>query len=176
VALAFEDLAVELDDHSAAGRWRESYADAPPGSWGRLIGAIKARVLSGDRLAADIDARWTLGEGAAKSDSPIGLYAACLALLVLGQDFFARRAAESLRGREDFPPAVADALVGLATSDRTRYGRAIHAVLESFETRDKHLEDVPVADTVLVLQALAERRGLAATLESSLLPSESPGR
>ena len=26
----------------AADRWRESYADAPSGSWGRPIGAIKA--------------------------------------------------------------------------------------------------------------------------------------
>jgi hypothetical protein len=43
-------------------------------------------------------------------------------------------------------------------------------VLESFETRTEHLEDVPVADTVLVLQALAERRGLRAELSSRLLP------
>ena len=43
-------------------------------------------------------------------------------------------------------------------------------MLESFETRDEYLEDVPVADTVLVLQALAERRGLRAELESALLP------
>ena len=32
----------------AAERYRESFADAPPGSWGRPIGAIKARVLAGD--------------------------------------------------------------------------------------------------------------------------------
>ena len=43
-------------------------------------------------------------------------------------------------------------------------------MLESFETREAYLEDVPVADTVLVLQALAARRGMAAELESSLLP------
>jgi hypothetical protein len=43
-------------------------------------------------------------------------------------------------------------------------------VLESFETRDEHLEDVPVADTVIVLQALAARRDLAADLSSALLP------
>jgi hypothetical protein len=43
-------------------------------------------------------------------------------------------------------------------------------VLESFETRDEYLEDMPVADTVLVLQALAARRDLAANLTSPLLP------
>ena len=38
-------------------------------------------------------------------------------------------------------------------------GYAVTDVLASFEQRDEHLEDVPVADTVLVLQALARRRG-----------------
>ena len=32
----------------AADRWRESWDDAPPGSWGRPIGAIKARILGAD--------------------------------------------------------------------------------------------------------------------------------
>ena len=44
-------------------------------------------------------------------------------------------------------------------------------MLESFERRDEYLEDIPVADTVLVLQALAARRELAADLASALLPS-----
>jgi len=43
-------------------------------------------------------------------------------------------------------------------------------VLESFENREEYLEDIPVADTVLALQALAARRGLAAELSSPLLP------
>jgi hypothetical protein len=43
-------------------------------------------------------------------------------------------------------------------------------VLESFETREDYLEDLPAADTVVVLQALAARRDLAAELSSPLLP------
>jgi hypothetical protein len=43
-------------------------------------------------------------------------------------------------------------------------------VLESFETREEYLEDIPVADTVIVLQALAARRDIAAELDSALLP------
>ncbi len=155
----------------AAERYRESFADAPPGSWGRPIGAVKARILAGEWAGAEGDARWTLETGAAEAESPIGRYAACLALLVLGRDAEARPLASSLRERPDFPPAVADALATIAAEDRLGYINAIEDVLESFETRDEYLEDLPVADTVLVLQALAERRDVAAELESPLLPA-----
>ena len=50
------------------------------------------------------------------------------------------------------------------------YTQAVEGVLESFVNREEYLEDVPVADTVLVLQALAERRGVTAELSSPLLP------
>jgi hypothetical protein len=154
----------------AADRYRESFALAPPGSWGRPIGAVKARVLAGDWKGAENDARWALDAGAAEAESAIGRYAGCLALLVLGRDDEARPLASSLRKRDDFPPAVADALATLAAEDRLGYVYGVEAVLESFETRDEYLEDIPVADTVLVLQELAERRGIAADLGSPLLP------
>jgi hypothetical protein len=165
------DEAVSWFDR-AAQRWRESYALAPPGSWGRPVGVLKARILGGDWVGGEIDARWALAEGAAKSDSPIARYAACLAALVLGQALFARRLARSLRG-DEFPLAVADALAALAAGHASEYEQAVAEVLESFETRAQHLEDVPVADTVLVLQALAARRRMAAALESPLLPASS---
>jgi hypothetical protein len=155
----------------AADRWRESFGDAPPGSWGRPIGAIKARLLAGERAGAEEAARWALETGAAESDSPIGRYAAVLAHLVLGQDDEARPLASSLRERDDFPSDVADALATLAAEDRPGYILAVESVLESFETREEYLEDVPVADTVLVLQSLAEQRGLGADLVSPLLPT-----
>jgi hypothetical protein len=60
----------------AAARYRESSADAPAGSWGRPIGAMKARILAGDWDGAAADARWALDSGAAEADSPIGRYAA----------------------------------------------------------------------------------------------------
>jgi hypothetical protein len=156
----------------AARRWRESSDGAPAGSWGRPIGAVKARLLAGDADGAAEDARWTLELGAAEAESPIGRYAAALALLVLGRDDEARVHADAIRIRDDFPQAVGDALAMLAAgTDAVGYVQAVEAVLESFETRDEYLEDVPVADTVLVLQALAEPRGLEADLESPLLPS-----
>jgi hypothetical protein len=155
----------------AAARYRDSFADAPPGSWGRPIGAIKALVLAGDWAAAEEAARWALATGASEAESPIGRYAAALALLVLGREEEARAQADTIRTRDDFPRAVGDALAFLAAQDLLGYTEAVETVLGSFEARDEYLEDLPVADTVLVLQALAARRGLAAPLSSPLLPS-----
>jgi hypothetical protein len=48
---------------------------------------------------------------------------------------------------------------------------AIESVIDSFETRDDYLEDAAVADTALVLHALARRRGIAVPLPvSPVLP------
>jgi hypothetical protein len=154
----------------AAERYRESFADAPAGSWGRPIGAIKALVIGGDWTGAEEAARWALEVGAADAESAIGRYAACLALLVLGADAEARVHADAVRTRGDFPGDVGDALAYLAAQDVVGYAEAVESVLESFETRDEYLEDIPVADTVLVLQALAGRRDMAGELESELLP------
>ncbi len=154
----------------AVERYGESFADAPPGSWGRTIGAMKARVLAGDWGWAEDAARWTLEEGAAEAESPIGKYAACLAELILGRDREARVLADDLRTHEGFPTAVADAMAMLCAQDVIGYTVAVEEVLESFETRDEYLEDMPVADTVIVLQALAGRRNMAAELASTLLP------
>jgi len=154
----------------AAERYRESFAEAPPGSWGRPIGAMKARLLAEDWAGAAADARWALEAGAAEADSPIGRYAAALAQLVLGDDEHARVHADAIRTRDDFPAEVGDALAFLAAHDVLGYTQAVEGVLESFVNREEYLEDVPVADTVLVLQALAERRGVTAELSSPLLP------
>jgi hypothetical protein len=163
------DAAAEWLGRAADG-YRESFADAPPGSWGRPIGAIKARLLAGDWPGAEEEARWTVELGAPEAESPIGRYAGALALLVLVRDEEARAVASSIREREDFPHDVADALTTIAAEDRLGYVYAVESVLESFETRPEYLEDMPVADTVLVLQALAARRDIAAELESELLP------
>jgi hypothetical protein len=156
----------------SAGCFRESYLDAPPGSWGRLIGSVKARVLAGDWEGAAADARWALEQSPQDAPSPIGRYAAVLALLVLGRDAEALPLAEGLQEepQEGFPRSVADALAALGAGDRDGYTEAVGRVLLSFEERDAYLEDIPVADTVVVLESLAHRRGLAAGLSSPLLP------
>jgi hypothetical protein len=155
----------------AAARYRESWdAGAPPDSWGRPIAAMKALVLVGDD-ASDA-ARWALDAGAAEADSPIGRYAGALAYLVLGEDVEARTLGSTLRGRDDFPEAVADAVVTVAAADRAGYLLAVEDVLESFEARTEFLEDIAVADTVLVFQRFAAARDAAVDLPSSpLLPA-----
>lgn len=154
----------------AAETYRRSWEDAPPESWGRPIAALKARLVAGDLAGARDDARWAVATGAAKAGSPIGRYAAALALLVLGEDGPAGELAASLAGRDDFPEPVADALAALAARDERRYRAAVRALLADFEARDEFLEDVRVADTVLALQRLAAERGLACELSSPLLP------
>jgi hypothetical protein len=156
----------------AADTYRESWADAPPGSWGRPIAAMKCRLIAADADGARADAEWALASGAAESESPIGRYAAVLACLVHGEDGDAARLAPTLLRRDDFPVEVADTLLALSVADRDRYDAAIRALLADFERRTEFLEDVPVADTVLVLQALADARGLGVALASRMLPGE----
>ena len=192
----------------AAARWRESWdAGAPADAWGRPIGALKASLLARDESALEALAPWTLELGTATAESPIGRYAATLALLTLERWPEARHVAESLRERDDFPRDVADALAYVAAHDvvgyvearigaetiverddfprdvadallmiagldRNEYAADVLSVLESFERRSDFLEDVRVADTVLVLQALAAQRDMAIELPTSaLLPS-----
>lgn len=160
---------------TAAARYRESWdAGAPPDSWGRPIAAMKALLLAGEGDDARDAARWALDAGARDASSPIGRYAAGLALLVLGRDVDARIVGSELRN-DDFPTAVADAIVTVAAADRAGYLLAVEDILESFEQRTDFLEDVHVADTVLVFQILAAQRDCDVELRPSpLLPGRAP--
>jgi hypothetical protein len=165
-----------LGDREAARAWldravaayRESWADARPDSWGRPIATIKSRLLVDE--PAEAEARWALEVGAGHAETPIGRYAAALAHLVLGEDEQARVHADAIRTADDFPAEVGRALAAVAATDVIAYVEALERVLASFETRSDYLEDVPVADTVLVLRALGGARGLRAELSSPLLP------
>jgi hypothetical protein len=149
----------------AAGTWRESWSGGE--SWGRPIGALKASLLAHDDVAVEELATWTLTLGTTTAESPIGQYAAALALLALERWPEARHVTESLRERDDFPRDVADALAYIAAHDVVGYIEAVESVVDSFEKRDEYLEDVAVADTALVLQQLAKRRGIEHALPAS---------
>jgi hypothetical protein len=141
-----------------------------------LLATVKMRVLAGEAEETAADARWALDQGPARAQSPIGRYAAVLALLALGDDEGALPLTQTLRDEpeERFPRAVADALAGLAARDATAYESGLTRTLRSFEDRQAYLEGVPVADTVLMLEALAAPRALAAHPSSSLLPGAAP--
>jgi hypothetical protein len=153
----------------AADEYVASWDEAPAGSWGRPIAALKCRLLADGREGAQRDATRALAEAAAPAETDTQRYAISLALLVLERDAEAFRETAALSS--EFPADVAAALSALARRDGQRYAAAVSSVLRSFETRDAYLEDARVADTVLVLQALAAERGLAAGLASPLLPA-----
>lgn len=146
----------------AAVRYRESWdAGEATDAWGRPIGAMKALLIAGED-SAEV-AHWTLETclGVRHLDmsvSPIGRYAAALALLILGRDDKAARVAETLT--EGFPDDVAAALVAIARHDAAAYADAVERVRGSFDERAAYLEDLPVADTSLALEALAAARRL----------------
>jgi hypothetical protein len=131
---------------------------------------MKSRLIAGDLAGAREDAQWALDAGAAASESPIGRYAAALAQLVVGEDGEATALAETLIGAEAIPPAVTESLLALASRDAQAYERASRALVADFESRDEFLEDIPVADTVLALQALAAERWIVLELRSEILP------
>jgi len=154
----------------AAGEYETSWRAAPAGSWGRPIAMIRCRLMADDHHGARADASAAVSAGVLDAPGPIGGYCAALALLALGRDedagIVAARIADGLE-----PASVADALGALARADGAAYVAARLAVLRSFEEREAFLEDVRVADTVLVLDALAAARGLEPpTLSSPLLP------
>jgi hypothetical protein len=156
--------------------YRRCLADAEPGAWGRSIGAIKARLIAGDLSGATREADWTLDLGPEHAESPIAKYAACLAFLALGDDRSAAATATSIACDTTFPQATANACAALADGDIDAYTRNVKVVLRTFEERARFLEDIPVADTVLALQALAEQRGIEPQpLESTHLPAFGTG-
>ena len=155
----------------AADTYRESWTNAPPGSWGRPIGAMKSRLIAGDLAGARADASWALDAGAATSESPIGRYAAALAQLVLGEDDGAAALARTLTDADAIPPAVPSSLAALAARDASAYDAAIRALVADFEVRDRvprghpgrrHRSRVP--------GACGAARDLARPLTSPLLP------
>ena len=58
----------------------------------------------------------------------------------------------------------------LADGDAAGYGAALGEIMADFEAREQHLSGVAVADTAMVLERLAEPRGMAVHPVSALLP------
>ena len=155
----------------AAGEYDTSWRAAPPGSWGRPIAMIRCRLMAGDHEGARADASAAVAAGMLDARGPIGGYCAALALLALERDEDAEIVAARVADDGLEPASVADALGAIARADGAAYLGARRAVLRSFEEREAFLEDVRVADTVLVLDALAAARGLELPpLSSPLLP------
>jgi hypothetical protein len=147
--------------------YRESWEAAPPGGYGRLVGMLKAAILRGDAAGAAAYVHDALAD---PTESPTAAYALALARLAAGDDAAGRLAAEQMASGGEAFERTAAALVALARRDEAAYAAALRAVIADFESRDLHLTGVPIADTALVLERLAEPRGLQQHPTSPLLP------
>ena len=143
----------------AAALYRRSWELAPPRSFGRLIGMLKASVLAGDAGDVAIYARGSLGE---QLESAPASYALAIAALVEGDDEAATEAAAAMRAGSPAMVRAADAIAALAARDPGAYRAAIDAIVADFAGRDEHLTGVRIADTALMLDRLAEPRGMGA--------------
>jgi hypothetical protein len=151
----------------AVARYRASWELAPPRSYGRLVGMLKAAVISGDAADAAAYVRAQIPE----ADSPPSSYALAVAALVEGDDAGAAGFAGGMRAGSPAFGRAADAIAALASRDADAYAAAVRSIVDDFEHRDEHLTGVPVADTALMLERLASPRGLAAHPASALLPA-----
>jgi hypothetical protein len=167
--LAGEPAAAGL--RAASELYRSSWEAAPTASYGRLIGMLKAAVIGGDPKAAAAYARTQVP---AKPTSPAAAYALAIAALVEGDDAAARGCLAAMRTGSAAFDRAATAIESLAARDGAAYARAVQAIVADFEARDEHLTGVPIADTALMLECLAEPRGIACRPQSALLPPSIP--
>jgi hypothetical protein len=103
--------------------------------------------------------------------SPPAAYARALCALAAGDDREAERWAEVMRAGSGPFERTAEAIAALATNDKGAYERAVTAIARDFEQRVDHLTGVAIADTALMLEELAARRGLRAGVSSPLMPA-----
>jgi hypothetical protein len=65
---------------------------------------------------------------------------------------------------------AAEAIAAIAARKPEDYERALRAIVEDFEGRSEHLTGVPIADTAVMLDRLAEPRGMAVHPASAVVP------
>jgi hypothetical protein len=148
---------------AARDAYLASHAETGPRSWGRLIGALKMAILAGDGVE-EVAARAMAD--AAGAEGPAAAYARALAAVATGA---APDTSQMLAAGHAFA-RTGSALQALSDGDAVGYRAALEEIMADFEARDQHLSGVAVADTAMVLERLAEPRGLAVHPVSTLLP------
>jgi len=167
-ALAGATLESEAAFRQASDEYRRSWELAPPRSYGRLVGMLKAAILGGNGTPAAGYVKSALSGDT--RGSPTAAYAAALAALALGEDDAALNYAEVMRSGSEAFARAASAVEALARKDQAAYREALSTIVADFEQRQGHLTGVAIADTAAMFERLASSRGLPANLESSLLP------
>lgn len=149
----------------ARDAYLESHGLTGPSSWGRLLGALKMAILAGDGPEVAAVAERAVDETAGV-ESPAAGYVRALAEAALGRrpevtPMLAAGGAFERTGR---------ALAALGDGDAAAYAVALAEIVADFEGRDAFLTGVAIADTAVVLEALAAPRGLAVRPASPLVP------
>jgi hypothetical protein len=153
----------------AAELYRQSWEDAPPSAYGRLVGLLKSSILAGGGVEEASYVRATLGDR--DPESLTASYAQALAALILGDDAGAVVWAARMGGGADAFGRAAETIGALAARDEAAYTVALTAIVRDFEQRPEHLTGVAIADTALMLSELGGRRGMVVAIDSPVLPT-----
>jgi hypothetical protein len=167
--LSGDRAAARLAFAEAAELYRQSWDEAPPSAYGRLVGMLKSAVLAGGGASEAAYARDALAD--ADPESVTAAYARALAALILADDGEAEACARRMLGGGEAFARTGEAIVALATRDAGRYEAALASIVRDFEARTEHLTGVAIADTALVLATLGGQRGIVAAVESPVLPA-----
>lgn len=170
--LAGEHEAARAAYVRAVDGYRASWVLAPPRSYGRLVGLLKAAVLAGAARPAAEEIRRALEGDADAGGSPVANYALAVAALVLDDDDVVAGHADVMDGGSEAFQRTAQALRALAARDASAYADALAAIEADFAARDEHLTGVRIADTAVMLELLAGERDIAAQLVSPLVPAD----
>ena len=149
---------------AARDAYLASHAESGPTSWGRLVGALKMALLLG--AGARPIARQALRE-VGEAGTPASAYLRALAQVTLGER---PDVGTMLAGGDSFA-RTGRALAALADGDGPAYTAALSEIVADFAARDQHLSGVAIADTALVLERLAEPRGMAVRPTGPLTPA-----
>jgi len=148
---------------AARDAYLASHEQTGPRSWGRLIGALKMAILAGDGVEPIALRALDESEGEPGASAA---YAGALAAVALGRR---PRVGEMLDAGDAFA-RTGRALRALGDGDAAAYAAALDEIVADFAARDQHLSGVPVADTAMVLERLAEPLGMAARPPTPLIP------
>ena len=154
----------------AAAGYRASWALAPPKSYGRLVGLLKASIIGGSAQPAAEEVRAELREDPDADGSPVAAYVRAVAAVAVHDDDAVPPLAEKMETRGEAFERTAAALRALADDDGAAHAAALAAIEAEIAARDEHLTGVAIADTAVMLELLAAERGLAARPDSPLVP------
>jgi hypothetical protein len=154
----------------AVDGYRASWALAPPKSYGRLVGLLKAAVIGGAARPAADEVREALRDDPDAGGSPVAAYVRAVAAVIAGDVEAVPALAATMETRGEAFERTAAALRALANGDGEAYAAALTAIEADFAARDAHLTGVAIADTAVMLELLAAERGLALRPDSPLVP------